>query len=865
MEFKELLAYAKRSWLVILLVTLLAGFGAFFFADYFPNRDSTKRFSASGEFDLPLDSFRITGLGSGDTRRIVIDNNTEVASVSSQGNRETAARYFVVLERVAQDLRATLPPAKEGEEQAAVTTLPAYDQALKQLSSRAEYIYGESGSSASEYYSVTVNGTTYGLASVATATPNREAEVRSLGGPNAGTKVVVTPVNNSRRVVVNVDGATSQDAARMWADSVLLAAKRESFQRVLSQFDALISRSTEDLTRELAEVPEARKQALQAAADARLAALREQAAQVKEQAMRAAANPDASEEAVTPEADPELVFVEVPEFNPDQRNAERRAYYGRIRSEIENRHPEIAVAVQMGALVGGFEQAQIAQWRADLGEQQRRVRTAQSSLNVRLVAAELALKAERERFDRFKAENRVLEFIPNLGIVNSPEMTRARTELDTAMRDRSDKEQRLQPEHSDMIEAHRRLKFSIERWEAAIVQAFGLAQENIRVERDTIGAELAAATSSAQVLLGEIAKLQEKFSLAVNHSVAYDRAVKEFEAARDVARGLESNLATIRRTRNNQVPVISVSSFTTRAVPSVTGTGMSNLQISLVVAVMTLVSSAVLIYVWALSRNRIGNEFDVRKHINLPVLAKFSRRDPEQISLLNVNPKSGVSEAFSTLATLVRSYAKELSLRSLLVTSAIMEEGKTDISSNLGIALSRKGLRVLVVDADLHRSRVGNFFGSKNGNTGRGLLQWVADGGKGDVSDYASTIPEGPDLLLPGGQVEDPVRLLESDAFKALMKQAEREYDFVIYDSPPVTRVGDALILAGDVDATILVCSCGDVSFADAAMAKRLLTNVQANMLGVVLNNSKDAEAREYYNYYSYGRESRRRVRKVVD
>src|SRR5690606_16392810 len=114
------------------------------------------------------------------------------------------------------------------------------------------------------------------------------------------------------------------------------------------------------------------------------------------------------------------------------------------------------------------------------------------------------------------------------------------------------------------------------------------------------------------------------------------------------------------------------------------------------------------------------------------------------------------------------------------------------------------------------------------------LVQFVADGGKGQVADYASSIPDGPDVLLPGGTVDDPVKLLESDAFKSLMKQAEREYDFVIYDSPPVTRVGDALILAGEIDATVLVCSSGDVSFADAAMAKRLLTSVQANLLGVV-------------------------------
>lgn len=858
MEFKELLAYAKRSWLVILVISATLGVAAYFAVDYFPNRDTSRKYSSSGEFDTPIDSFRISGSGSTDARRIMIDSNTEVASVSSQGNRETAARYFVVLEQLGESLRKGLPAPAEGEEPARVTNEPGYDQALKQLAARAEYIF-EGGSAAGEYYRVEVGGAAFDLSTVASAAPHREAQVRVNGGPVAGVQVTVAPRTSSRRVMVQVDNAPSADAARMWLDSVLLAAKRESFQRLLGQFDALIRRSEMELQREIRPVAQARVELLEAAAAARFASLREQAERVRAQHLSGI---NAGETAAAPET--ESVFVEEPQFDPDNVNAEKRVYYGFIRREIENKFPAIASTVEMRSPLGLYEQQQLASWRTELSEQQRRARNAETGLRVRLVATETALKAEEERFGQYRNEKRLLEYIPNLAIVNSPEMSKTRSELDSALRDRSDKEQRLKPEHYDMIDAVRRAGLALTNWESALVQGFALAHEKIRIERASLTAEAEAARAGCVSLVAEIARLQEAYAFAVSCGVAYTRAVNVTEEMRGAERTLESNLSAIRRQRNNQVPVIQVSSFSVRATAGSAG-AMGKLNIAAIVFVMSLVGCAVTIYVWALSRNRITNEFDVRKHINLPVLAKFSERAMDQVSLLDVNPKSGVAEAFSTLATLVRSYAKELSLRSLLVTSAIMEEGKTDISSNLGIALSRKGLRVLVVDADLHRSRVGNFFGERKGGSSRGLLGWVADGGKGELGNYASSIPDGPDVLLPGGTVEDPVKVLESDAFKSLMKQAEREYDFVIYDSPPVTRVGDALILAGEIDATILVCSCGDVSFADAAMAKRLLTGVQANLLGVVLNNSKDAEAREYYNYYSYGKESRRRVRRVVD
>lgn len=857
MEFKELLAYAKRWIFLILGIAIGGAVVAYFAAEYIPSKGGGPRYTATGEFELPQDPYRIISYAAGDssaTKRLLLDPNTETASVTTSRNMASAARYFCVLEKFALELEATGEKTPEGAPKTPGSATRPYEVAVQYLSERAVEVLGREGSASPEYYRVRLGDGTIGLDSI--DKPERIDAIRVGRGP-AGVTLRVEAILNSRNVMVTAANAVSYNDARIWVDAVLLAAKRESFQRLLAQFDSVIRAAETGVQRELEEftVTGMDAAALQSAAQKQVEARLRTAEAVRRQR-------ESMAEGATEGERVGFEYEPAPSFGPEATAVELRAYWGHIRREIESKHSHVATAVLSNASnIGSQEQQELELWNRELRRDIERISSADSALRGRLVNQEEFIAAEKARFESFRTESRLLEYSPNVAVISSEEMTRSRREIDSILRERRSLSLRLRPDHRDMIDVEARLGVQLGLWESAILQAFNSATQKLETERTTLREEAEAATRRSQSLLREVARLEGEIELIHGLSVLYRDSLTAERAALANLQARQTAVQSAKRARGLQSPVIDVTNFAPLASAAGVAAASYKYQVAAIVFVVLLIGSAVAIYVWMLSRSRITTEYDVRRHVNLPVLAKFAKRDSDQVSLLNVGPRSGISEAFSTLATLVRSYSKELSLRSLLITSAVMEEGKTDISSNLGVALSRKGLRVLVVDADLHRSRVGSFFGA---DTEKGLIQYAEAGGKGELTDYVRSIPDGPDVLLPGGQIADPVKMLESDIFKGMMKQAEREYDFVIYDSPPVTRVGDALILAGEVDATILVCSCGDVSFADAAMAKRLLTNVHANLLGVVLNNSTDAHAREYYNYYAYGRESRRRVRKVV-
>ncbi len=849
MEFKELVAYVRRWVFVIVGVSIAFAVLAYVAVGHLPNPEGLTLYSAAGEFETPSDPYRIISYGdSSFVRRVVLDPNTEIANVAGFRNVETTVSYYAILEAMVKDQEN----ASQNGGDRGVTSSEEYADALRQLEARAGEIRND-GSSDSYYYRFTAGDKAYDIGT--SVMPERLAQLRAA---RLAIQPIVEPVNNSRRVIVSVSKMKSANEARMWVDAILLAAKRESFQKLLGDFESIARRNEAEYNRVSSAVSDQRRTSLESQAETQISAKATLAAATRERIIATSSYTD-SEEVPAPAP---LEFAPQPEFSTDAETAEKLAYYGTLKRLIETRYPDVAAAVQAGLIAGSIEAQQLLPLRRDLEEELRRLKEAEVALRFRLERREKDLAAERVRYEEALAAGNFVGFQPNLSVVNSPEMSRTRAEVNNVLRERAQKQLDLRDTHRDMIRIERDLQNAIDRWKESIDQAFVAASAKIEADREKMQSDAATSRDVTSLLVSQVAGLEEQVELKTGIATLYHEAVGEEAAAKNELGKLASYISAVRRSKDLQSPVIQVGSFAPAATSS-SALRAGPMQVAIIVFIVTLVASCVAIYVWMLSRNRISTEYDVRRHINLPVLAKFARRPASQATLLESGPRSQVHEAFSTLATLIRSYSKELSLRSLLVTSAVMEEGKTDVSSNLAIALSRKGLRVLVIDADLHRARVANFFG-RSATSSKGLIQFVEAGGKGNLSEYVTSIENGPDLLLPGGQVEDPVRMLESETFKSAMKLAEREYDFVIYDSPPVTSVGDALILAGEVDATVMVCSCGDVTYADAAQAKRLLTNVHANLLGVVLNNCTDVRSGEYYNYYSYGdAPPRRRVRKV--
>ncbi|MBN1420497.1 MAG: polysaccharide biosynthesis tyrosine autokinase [Planctomycetes bacterium] len=269
---------------------------------------------------------------------------------------------------------------------------------------------------------------------------------------------------------------------------------------------------------------------------------------------------------------------------------------------------------------------------------------------------------------------------------------------------------------------------------------------------------------------------------------------------------------------------------------------------------------------------RVKSEHDIRQSLDLPLLAVIPKERTRDLFAIGSIRNADLSERFNTAATLLRTSARELSMKSFLIASAAAQEGKTTVAVNLAAALARKGSKVVLVDGDLRGPQIHTILGLRNN---RGLstllegrvdpetiLQGSLSGDSIVVEDCIQQTTVENLFALPAGPVsEDPVLLIESDRMPRVIRKLTEFADFVIFDSPPVNKVGDALSIASIVDGSVLVIGSGQCDQRDVAWAKHLLANVQANILGVILN--KDAERRPSDTYGAV-REYRRSREKAM-
>jgi capsular exopolysaccharide synthesis family protein len=185
----------------------------------------------------------------------------------------------------------------------------------------------------------------------------------------------------------------------------------------------------------------------------------------------------------------------------------------------------------------------------------------------------------------------------------------------------------------------------------------------------------------------------------------------------------------------------------------------------------------------------------------------------------------------------------------------VAAEGKTTTAANLGVALARAGKRVVMVDWDLRRPRIETFFGVDNSV---GFTNVVV--GDTSLADAVQRVPNEPRLaVLPSGPTPpNPSELLTTKRASDILRALGEEADYVIVDCPPLLPVTDAIIVAGMADATILVVTANSTTKRQAARAVELLRQIDAPIVGSVLNGATGEAAYGYgYGYgtyaYAYG------------
>jgi polysaccharide biosynthesis transport protein len=230
------------------------------------------------------------------------------------------------------------------------------------------------------------------------------------------------------------------------------------------------------------------------------------------------------------------------------------------------------------------------------------------------------------------------------------------------------------------------------------------------------------------------------------------------------------------------------------------------------------------------------------------------RRAPEELKeielLPQTKPRHSISEAYRSLRTaLLLSSAHQL--RVIALTSAQSGEGKTATAANLAVVMAQLGRQVLLIDADLRKPRLHRVFNLSNRE---GLVHCLTGGEPLEQLIQPVGVPGL--FLLPSGTIPpNPSELLASDRMRELLEVAQRRFDLVIVDTPPLLAVTDASVLGAVVDGVVLCLHAGRVQRAEALASTDRLRVSGARVLGTVLNRyvaGKGGDGKHYYYYYQY-------------
>jgi capsular exopolysaccharide synthesis family protein len=209
-------------------------------------------------------------------------------------------------------------------------------------------------------------------------------------------------------------------------------------------------------------------------------------------------------------------------------------------------------------------------------------------------------------------------------------------------------------------------------------------------------------------------------------------------------------------------------------------------------------------------------------------------------------PLSPINDAYQMLQANLKFLRSDEELRAIVVTSSVAKEGKSEVSANLAATIAQVGRRVLLVDADMRHPSQHHIWGLTNLTGLSNILVGEAE--------FSRTVQEamvGLDVLPAGVIPPNPVALLDSKRMASLIETFSKNYDFVIFDSPPLAGLADAPILGKMADGILMVVRSGVVDAISAKAAKEFLARSGQNVLGLVANGVIIKNEPDSYFYYT--------------
>ena len=439
-----------------------------------------------------------------------------------------------------------------------------------------------------------------------------------------------------------------------------------------------------------------------------------------------------------------------------------------------------------------------------------------------------------------RADSAVLLRLPP--IAADPLVQQLRLELERLQRERAQMAETLQARHPDMVRNQ------------SAIQA---VQTRLQIEMDRVLDAMGDDVTTARATENSLAAALEQQKMAAmsqnRKGVEFGILEREAQSAHQIydmliQRARETSIE--QEARPNQIRVLDPAEVPRAPIsPRV----QQNMLLALFGGLLFAVAAA-----FGLEQldSRMKNPDEIRTRLGLPLLGFLPevrlKKGSEDLPIMTNGVPSAFLEAMRSIRTnVVYSFTDE-SLKAIVVTSAGLSEGKTVTASNLAIAIAQTGGRVLLIDADMRRPTLHQFFKLKRDP---GLSNLLIGNVKASEAVQASGVPNL--WILPSGhRPPNPPELLGSQRFKSMIAAFADHFDWVLLDAPPVMAVTDACVLADKSTGVVFVVGAERVSRQVARRALEQLGNVDARIIGGILTRVNVDRHRYYYSKYYHPRYS---------
>lgn len=203
-----------------------------------------------------------------------------------------------------------------------------------------------------------------------------------------------------------------------------------------------------------------------------------------------------------------------------------------------------------------------------------------------------------------------------------------------------------------------------------------------------------------------------------------------------------------------------------------------------------------------------------------------------------------IQNAYSTLITNIYLKSKEKKINTILITSYKSKEGKTVMTTDLAISMAMMGKKILLVDLDI--TKIYSSKDKRNTSSIYGMYQYLT--GKVELNEVLCKTNICNLYFINSGRISSNLlSIFNADKLNEFIQTLRDEYDYIIFDTPSLESNADSLIVASQVDATILVAKKGYTNIIDIKKAQEQLNRVSANIIGIILNSDGRIKTKNVY------------------